>query len=206
VVAAARGGVFKHFAADGPPVTDAGLIIETTDGRVAVSQMHGLERDMVFSSGEAGKPASLSVSGMLHWARFDRPTPLKQAIFHVGMCLVGRWCRTLVRRLLQRRLITGRRPCPVRFSRRFEFPPQPCDAAPTLRVIDMIELTDPRLTVRRMAFGVDHQTAYVAASGAYQDAVLAPWFDLADRVAELNSVRHIVIERAFIPPGAASAT
>jgi hypothetical protein len=66
-----------------------------------------------------------------------------------------------------------------------------------LRVTDLIELYDPRLTVRRMAFGTDHQMAYVAASGVYQESVLRPWTDLAEKVEELNARRRVVVERDF---------
>jgi len=50
-----------------------------------------------------------------------------------------------------------------------------------------------------MAFGTDHQMAYVAASGVYQDSVLCPWTDLAEKVAELNANRRVVIQRQFQP-------
>ena len=46
VISAARGGVFKHFAHGGAVTTDAGLIVETADGRVAVSQQHDLGREI----------------------------------------------------------------------------------------------------------------------------------------------------------------
>ncbi len=221
VISAARGGVFKHFPGGGTPITDAGLIIETADGRLAVSQMHDLSRhvrptvaddsdgivggDSVgdrivagVSDGNGAKPAAFSVSGPLHWARFETATPLRQALFHTGMATVGRWCRGLVRRLLQRRLITGRRQCPVRLTRVFEFmSEQEAPGEPALRVTDTIELTAPGVRIRRMSFGTDHQTAYVAAAGVYQDAVLQPWTDLQAYVDELNLRRRVTVVREF---------
>ena len=210
-------------------------------------------------------PLSFSVTGPLYWCRTDLATPLPQSLLHLGMWLAGRWCRTLVRRLLQRRLITGRHPAPIRLTRTFTWLPlshrerdgvrgptkdQPFSAdgvteppndpgscatgsasacvgssfpgieagtgkasgtlrieAGTgkasgtlgwaLRVTDLIELGDPRLIVRRMAFGTDHQMAYVAASGVYQESVLRPWTDLAEKIAELNAERRVVVERQF---------
>jgi hypothetical protein len=205
VISTARGGVFKHFAGDhaagNPVVTDAGLIVETSDGRVAVSQMHDLSR-VVESPALDGDPLShpfpLAVSGPLHYCRFETATPLKQAVFHVATATAGRWCRTLVRRLLQRRLITGRRGCSIRLHRRFEW--LPADASrrrPGLRVTDTIELTSPRVHVRRMSFGVDHQTAYVAASNVYQASVLRPWTDLQSYIESLNARRTVTIVREF---------
>jgi hypothetical protein len=202
IISAARGGVFKRFDGHGRQATDAGLILETTDGRVAVSQRHDRSRDTRFTPGAS---PTLTVAGPLDWIRFERATPAKQAAFHLGMITVGRWCRTLVRQLLQRRLITAGRPCPVRLTRRFELVASdlPVDAASPrplpdrLRVTDTIELLDDRTRVRRMAFGADQQTAYVATCGVYQDAVLQPWMDLMPYVDRLNRQRRVEITRTI---------
>ena len=196
VVSMARGGVFKHFTPAGAVVTDAGLIVETTDGRVAVSQMHQPGRNVHVVDEQQPAEDTLSIGGSLCWARFETATPLKQAVFHTGMATVGRWCRSRVRRILQRRLITGRRECAVRLTRTFEFLPSSPDG-PRLRVTDTIELTDARINVGRMAFGTDHESAYVATSGVYQDAVLAPWTDLDRYVDELNTERRVTVVREW---------
>jgi hypothetical protein len=202
VISAARGGVFKHFGRSGVAVTDAGLIVETRDGRVAVSQMHDLSRSIEPAGGEGPGDSGLTVSGPLYWCRFETATPLRQALFHAGMWTLGRWCRTSVRRILQRRLITGRRLCPVRLTRTFEFRRCPTDGkaaagGPGLRVTDTIELGNPRIQVRRMAFGTDHEAAYVAACGVYQEAVLQPWTDLQPYVEELNARGQVTVVRDF---------
>jgi len=203
VVSSARGGVFKHFAPGDVAVTDAGLIVETADGRVAVSQLHhhGRETEGTVEDVDEREPAEhacFSVAGSMHWSRFETATPVKQAVFHLGMSVVGRWCRTLVRRLLQGRLIVGRRRCPIRLTRSFEWPPLgTTDNGPTLRVTDVIELTHPGVRVRRMSFGSDHQAAYVAATNVYQDSVLDGWTDLEQHVARLNAQRRVCIVREF---------
>jgi len=191
VISAARGGAFKHFAGGRLAACDAGLIVETTDRRVAVSQMHDLGRSVDLSNADR---TILRVAGPLHWARFETATPLKQALFHLAMITVGRWFRSLVRRVLQRRLITGRREGPIRLQRQFEFP---SNGDPSLRVTDTIELTSPSVRVRRMSFGTDHEAAYVAASGVYQDSALLPWTDLADHVDALNVHRRVTVVREF---------
>jgi len=195
VISAARGGVFKHI---GPQrtVTDAGLIVEAADGRVAVSQMHDPDRTAEgLTEGQPPQQQGMSVAGPLCWSRFETATPIKQAVFHTGMATVGRRCRNTVRRLLQRRLITGRRKCPIHLRRVVEFLPQPSPDGPALRVTDTIELTSPRLRVRRMSLGTDHQAAYVAASGIYQEGVLQPWTDLQGYVDELNVRRRVTVVR-----------
>ena len=194
VVSAARGGVFKHFSSQQHPITDAGLIVETTNGLRAASQCHDLTRLAVWVNEHEARDSAplcrLSVAARLHWVRFETVTPFKQAVFHLGMWTVGRWCRSLVRRLLQRRLITGRDECPVRLTRTFEFAEEGGG-----RVIDYIELLDKRIQIRRMSFASDLQSAYVAASDVYQESVLQPWTDLGPWVAELNLRRHVTIVR-----------
>ena len=193
VVSAARGGVFKHFSRNRPAVTDCGLIVEVSDGHTAVSQSHDLTRAVEQVGGEEG--TILTVSGPLHLARFETLTPLKLVLFRAGLLTFGRVGRSLVRRLLQRRLITGRRECPVRLTRKVEL--MEMAHSPMLRVTDLIELTSRRVTVRRMSIGTDHQAAYVAATGVYQDSVLAPWTELAGHVARLNADRAVTIVREF---------
>jgi hypothetical protein len=127
-------------------------------------------------------------------ARWETATPMKQAVVHLAMITVGRWCRGLMRRLLQRRLITGRDDLPISLSRSFE---RIDSHAPLLRVTDTITLTDRKRHVARMMFSVGLQSAYTAASGIYQDAVLQPWTDLSSHVDQLNRDRTVTIVREF---------
>ena len=66
-----------------------------------------------------------------------------------------------------------------------------------LYVTDTLELTSPSVLVRRMSYGTDHESAYVAASGVYQESVLEPWTDLAGCVDELNQRRRVTIAREW---------
>jgi hypothetical protein len=226
IVSAARGGVFKHFADGDLACTDAGLIVQLDDGRIAVSQQHTMQRSVAWAvesadgtnvvssepaaTDEAATPSNqqppidaawadgtlrFTVAGPLHAARWETATPVKQAVFHLGMVTVGRWCRSLIRRLLQRRLITGRRETPIRLTRQFEF----CtyEGQPRLRVVDVIELTSPRVKVARMSYGTDFQSAYVAATGVYQDSARQLWTHLDKECQELNERRQVTIVREF---------
>jgi len=198
IVSAARGGIVKQTASTNAPLVDAGLLVETTDGRIAVSQSHDLSRQIAYHNGDG--QTSLAVAGPLHWARFETMSVIKQMLLYGAMITVGRWCRTLVRRLLQKRLITGRAKCGIHLERIVSIG----DNGNT-EIVDRIELRDPRLTVRRLAFGSDHQAAYVAASGVFQEAVLCPWNDLSEHVAELNANRCLEIRRRW-PPAIQSAS
>ena len=138
----------------------------------------------------------MTVTGSLDVARFEIVTPLKQAALHLMMITVGRWCRGLVRRLLQRRLITGEAETPVELTRSVRFVPDG-DGSYHVKLHDTVRLTSPNASVWRMSFGTDHQSVYTAATGVYQRAVLESWTDLADYVDVLNTDREVVIQREW---------
>lgn len=192
IVSTSRGGIFKHFDATHRPTTDAGLVVEFADGRVAVSQMQDRTQPATYDNPQ--QPTSIDITRALHLSSDETFTPARFLLFRLFMLLCGRWCGQWVRKRLQRRAITGRRPAPVRLARRIEFCTSP-DGAPHVRVTDTIELTDRRLKVKRMALGVDHQSVYVAACGVYQDAVLQPWTDLQSHIDQLNRAGRVTIVR-----------
>jgi hypothetical protein len=189
IVSLARGGTFKHFVEGSTPVSDAGLIVKLADGRLGVSQQHLLPVENDLSGDDTWR---VEVSRRLTACRFETATPLKQSVLHLGMMTVGRWARGLTRRLLQRRLITGRNELPVRLTRCLEIVNVP---ARRLRVTDTIELLDASTKVERMAFAVDLQAAYTAASGVFQASALQPWTDLSEHLEALNRERRVVIVR-----------
>lgn len=209
VVSTARGGVFKHFEGQAAVVNDAGLVVLTDQGRVAASQWHDRRRNVSLEAGDPScgqgqpapllrLPATLCVAGRLHWCSFQTATPVTQAVFHLAMSSVGRWCRTAVRHLLQRRLITGRRECPIYMERRIVLLDRRSDpTGPSLRVTDTIELSSPKLRLVRMAYATDLEAAYVAASNVYQSSSFDRWVDLEPYVEKLNARRRVEIVREF---------
>ena len=224
VVSTARGGAFQIDRATAKPTivaVDAGLVVELQDGRVGVSQTHDRTREVSFCGGAmatlagamcdhptdhghanvAMAPehvAEIVVRSNLRTVRFERVTPLKQSLLHLGMQLVGSWGRDLARRLLQRRVIDRQAELPIMLERCFRFERDATgENISAVHVVDRIELTDPRLVVRRLALASDLQAAYTAASQVYSPVMLVPWHDLAERVDELNRRRCVEIERSF---------
>ncbi|MBX7071759.1 MAG: hypothetical protein K1X71_01315 [Pirellulales bacterium] len=195
IVSSARGGTFKHFVEDECVAADAGLIAEFENGQVAATQSH--ERDAVGAVKVQDQPAVLELSRPAFWVRYETFTPAKFLVFRAGMLTLGRWARDVVRRLLQRRAITGRKIAPLRVTRRFEW-------GDRLRIIDTIELMDRKRRLRRMHLGVDHHTGYTAAAGAHQQASLAVWRDLSDRLSELHATGRVTIIREVATPSASA--
>jgi hypothetical protein len=196
VVSTARGGAFHWRRRAGERIVthvDAGLVAEFADGRVAVSQAHEPRQAVDLRSADR---LDAAVSRPLSWVRFERAAPWKQALLHVGMTTVGRWARNAVRRLLQRRVIAGGGPSPIRLTRHLQIrsDAEACGAT-KLVVTDVVELTEPRVRLTRLSYASDLQAAYTAASDVYQHTMLQPWTDLDHYVATLNAERRVVIVR-----------
>ena len=203
IVSTARGGVFAHYTADQSHTvqshTDAGLVVEFADGRLAVSQTHDLTTTVELSHlGESEAIRELTAVRMLSYVRCERATPFKQAALHLVMGAIGKRGRTWMRKLLQRRVIAGGMSAPVRMTRAIEFLPAAAQhEGRRLRVTDTLELTDPKTQVVRFAFASDLQAAYTAAAEVYQRSLRQPWQDLTARAAEWNAARRITIVREF---------
>jgi hypothetical protein len=186
VVAANKGGSLRLYQDGELLCSDSGLIVRLADGTVLVSHLVDNYEVQLLEEG-------LCIQGRMGVCRFALPTPAKQAVFHVGMITLGRLGSNLVRRILQRLLIVGKRPGPIRFQR-------------TLLMGDRIQLIDelwhlrnnrPRLRVVELYAGTDHTSIYVAVSNSYQWACLQPWTDFRDRVEELNTKGYLRLEREF---------
>lgn len=199
VVSTARGGVFRHSVGDVATV-DAGLVVEFADGRVAVSQTHDLSTSVEISSvGDTEVIREITTVRMLDFVRFERATPFKQAALHLVMGALGKWGRTAMRQFLQRRVIAGGVSAPIRMTRTIGFATDVDRRAgePRLRVTDVLELTDPKARVKRLAFASDLQAAYTAAAETYQHTLRQPWQDYSSHAEEWNTARRLVIEREF---------
>lgn len=200
VVSTARGGVFRHSATSGATTVDAGLVVEFDDGRIAVSQTHDLTTSVAITNlGESEAIRAITTVRMLDFVRFERATPFKQAALHLLMGTIGKWGRTVVRQFLQRRVIAGGVSAPVRMTRSIEFVRSEGSRSneSKLRVTDVLDLTDPKARVKRLAFASDLQAAYTAAAEIYQHTLRQPWQDYTSRATEWNDARRLTIVREF---------
>ncbi len=183
VVSAAKGGVLRLFVSGELAYGDSGIIARLSNGMALVSHSIGDYEVTLLEDG-------IQVLGSFSKCGFERPTPLTQAIFHLGMLTVGRWGSDIVRLLLQKLLITGARRDPMKFRRTFRMGP------PSI-LVD--EIWNPRRGRSREVIalyaGTDHTSIYVAMSNSFQSASLLPWTDYGVHLAELNRDGYVRIER-----------
>ena len=189
VAAASKGGVFKATTPDGPLASDTGLIGELEDGRVVVT--HIVAKNPAVVEQDEGL---LEVTGSFQRRRQPLPTPWTQIAFRLMNLTVGRFSANLVRSTLQKILITGKRPLPLRFRRRVRFGRDGID------VTDEVVAQRPTRW-RRLAAGTDATSIYVANSNVYQDSVLLPWTHFGPEVEVLNESGRLRIQRHIpLPP------
>ncbi|OGV65085.1 MAG: hypothetical protein A3K19_20380 [Lentisphaerae bacterium RIFOXYB12_FULL_65_16] len=158
-----KGGVTKVFSPTACVGSDTGLTAELDDGRVLVSHLMDDQHTVLADEGRV----RFTVTGVFSWRSQKLATPAKLILFRLLNLTLGRFFPNLLRSLLQKMLITGKRRSPYRFKRVIEFGTQ------TVRVTD--ELPDA-MPLRRLAAGSDATSIYVAASNVFQDSVLRrPW-------------------------------
>lgn len=188
-----KGGVVKVFTPEGCMGSDTGLSAELEDGRVAVTHMMD-EEHRVTPDPAAGR---FTVEGVFSIATRKLASPGKLILFRLINLTFGRFFPNLLRFLLQKILITGKRRTPYPFKRELVFDRE------GVRVTDI--LPQP-VHLRRLAAGCDATSIYVAASNVYQESVLrCPWVFAPKETVELLSreggawQRKIMVARRINP-------
>jgi hypothetical protein len=195
VVSVTKGGVVTMFEGERLLYTDSGLIARQRDGRCLVSHLVDAYEHEI-------RDDSIRIQGHFGYVTHRLPTPLTTLIFHLGMVTVGRWCSNVIRALLQKLLIVGKKPAALRFQRTVQFHPQ-------LTIIDEIwHPQEPRHGTRELTAlyaGTDHTSIYVAMSNAYQVASLCPWTDDTVALETLRTSGYVQITRPLTRCGASGA-
>lgn len=105
------------------------------------------------------------------------------------MLTVGRFFPNLIRKLLQKMLITGKNDAPFKFQREFQWQ----DSHWLLK--DKLIATSGWTNVLTAGIGCDQTSIYVVMSRTFQSGQLQPWKDLTGDVNFLSSGQSLEIER-----------
>ena len=122
-------------------------------------------------------------------ARSARLTPLKSVVLRSVMLTLGRFFPDLVRRSLQRLLVTGRRDAPFAFRRELAWD------GDALMVRDDVMPKRGWSAVRAAGIGGFQTSLATAIARVWQPAQVQPWLDLSDRIAGLKDNEPLVVER-----------
>ena len=184
VAAPGRGGVFKLYGRDRLLASDTGVTLKIgPSGRVAVTHLGGSEV-VVDDNG-------IVSSGAFAWAKVARLTPLKNVILRLIMLGLGRFFPDLVRRLLQKLLVTGKTDAPFHYRRTLR------RSAEGWIVRDEITSLGGWDEVTQAGIS-GHQTSITTIMArVYHADQLAGFHDLTAEVKRLKSGEPLVVERRF---------
>lgn len=179
-VALNKGGTFRFFREGACVASDTGLSL-LIGKRTAVMHLignypHTIDEEV------------LAVHGNLGWAKHKAMTPLRLVALRAVMLCGGRFFPNLVRKLLQKLLITGKSDAPFRFERTLRWKDQ------KLSIHDRIEGED-WTSVDHAAIGGDQTSIYVVMSRTFQATQLQPWKDLTPLLRRLKPGEALECER-----------
>ncbi len=167
-----KGGVTKVYSSEGCVGSDTGIVGELDNGSVIVTHLmddrHRVQGD------EAAE--EFRVNGVFSLRSWKLASPLKLVCFRIINLTLGRFFPNLIRHLLQKILITGKKRTPYPFLRKIRY------GEDAVHISD--EFPHP-IPVRRLAAGSDATSIYVAASNVYQESVLkCPWAHASPQLLE----------------------
>ncbi|NER20177.1 MAG: hypothetical protein F6J96_05500 [Symploca sp. SIO1C2] len=179
-----KGGVFKLFRQQQLVASDTQFSLTVqTGGKVKNAVGHLIDNYAI----EVGDDEIL-IQGQLGWAKQQQMTPIKLIILRLTMLTVGRFFPNLIRKLLQKMLITGKNKAPFDFQRRL------CWENDQLVVRDQLT-SQSWSNVKNAGIGGDQTSIYVVMSRTFQVGQLQPWLDLTEQVQQLVPGESLQLER-----------
>ncbi|MBE9125830.1 MULTISPECIES: hypothetical protein [unclassified Coleofasciculus] len=181
-----KGGVFKVFRGNQLVASDTQFSLQVKAG----SKVKNAVGHLVDSYAVKVDDDEIMIEGELGWAKQKQMTPLNLMILRLVMLTVGRFFPNLIRKLLQKMLITGKNKAPFHFRRRLEWQDGHWYVSDELQAKSWQE-------VIAAGMGGDQTSIYVVMSRTFQKGQLQPWLDLTDEVKKLDGYEWLKLERNF---------
>jgi hypothetical protein len=180
-----KGGVLRYFVGDRLVHSDTHLSAQVEEGklRTAVAHLVGKYETTIAED-------EISIRGRMGWAKTKQMTTFNLVVLRFLMLSVGRFFPDLIRKLLQKILITGKKPAPLQFVRSISWD------GDRLKLADELT-TDDWGKVKAVGIGASQTSIYVVMSRTYQAGQLQPWLDLTDKLSSLRRGEPLRVERVF---------
>ncbi|MEA3213273.1 MAG: hypothetical protein QOE70_6330 [Chthoniobacter sp.] len=180
-----KGGVFKFFLNGRLAQSDTQFSVQIEDGRRRTAVAHLVAKYQIKLGDD-----EIVIGGKLGWAKSKQMTTFNLVVLRALMLTVGRFFPDLIRKLLQKMLITGKKAAPLTFQRTLAWKHE------QLTVTD--ELTAASWDkVRAVGIGAAQTSIYVVMSRTWQAGQLQPWLDLTPQVQSLKAGEALRVERTF---------
>lgn len=181
-----KGGVFKLFRDNKLIVSDTQFSLLLKNG----SKMKNAVAHLIDDVEIDGSSQKISVKGTLGWAKHTQSSPLKLIIFRIGMLTFGRFFPDLIRKILQKILITGKQSAPFTYYRTFEF------SDGTWVIEDKLHAQSWK-DVESVGIDCSQTSIYVVMSRTFQKGQLQPWLDLTNEIRHLEDDKPLIVKRTY---------
>ena len=181
-----KGGTFKLFC-------DKKLIASDTQFSLLVREGSKLKNAVGHLIGNYQvniEENEITISGSLGWAKQKQMNPFNLIALRLVMLTMGRFFPNLIRTILQKILITGKKPTPFKFLRRFAWQDG------HWQVYDELS-ADSWSKVEAAGIGVDQTSIYVVMSRTFQPGQLQPHLNLTSEVRQLKNDESLKVTRKF---------
>lgn len=181
-----KGGTFKLFRDEKLVISDTHLSLQVRQGKQIKNAVSHLVGDYQVTV----EPDEITITGRMGWAKQTLMSPLKLMILRIVMVTVGRFFPNLIRKILQKMLITGKKPAPFQFTRKFRWQEEQWE------IIDQLEAKSWKDVVGA-GIGGDQTSIYVVMSRTFHPSQLQPWLDLTPQIHQLQPGQPLQIERKY---------
>ena len=183
-IALNKGGTFKFYRDHQLAASDTQLSLQVAEGHSTKNAVAHLVDGYQVSNEEN----EISIRGSFGWAKQKQMTPARLLLLRLVMFGFGRYFPNLIRRLLQRILITAKEDAPFTFVRCLRW------ENGTWKVIDEVSAKSWK-NVRGIGIGCDQTSIYVAMSRTFQMGQLQGWHDLTEELKKFRPTQSLRLER-----------
>ena len=181
-----KGGVLKFFQAEKLVLSDTQFSLQVNQGGKVKNAVGHLVSDYDIRV----ENDELAIQGALGWAKQKQMTTFNLLILRVVMFTVGRFNPDLIRKLLQKVLITGKKPAPFQFTRQLRWQNGTWELTDELRAKDWSQVTS-------VGIAADQTSIYVVMSRTFQPGQLQPWMDLTAQMKSLSPGQPLRVVRSL---------
>jgi hypothetical protein len=180
-----KGGVFKYFVNGKLVHSDTQFSVQVDDGKRRTAVAHMVAKYEIDLGAD-----EITLRGNLGWAKTKQMTTFNLVVLRGLMFTVGRFFPDLIRKLLQKILITGKKPAPFAFTRTLAWKGGGLAVADTLTAESWSK-------VHAAGIGAAQTSIYVVMSRTWQAGQLQPWLDLTEKMRGLKAGEALKVERTF---------
>ncbi len=181
-----KGGVFKLFRDGKLIVSDTHFSLQVVEGNKLKNAVGHLVSNYKVST-ETDK---IVIAGSLGWAKQKQMNSVNLIGLRLVMLSIGRFYPNLIRKILQKILITGKNKAPFSFQRTLSY------SDGQWHILDELS-AQSWSNVVAAGIGCDQTSIYVVMSRTFQPGQLQPWLDLTDQVEQLGKGESLKLARSM---------